>query len=263
MRPDIYAKGQDYQNPEGDVTGKITMERRAVERTADDRVHRRVEFSSTELINRHLNVFEPHVRDIWIACASDGLERDPGPDRKREGLPVLLVGDAIIDEYQYVLPMGKPPKENMIATRYQDCDVRRRRFRGRQPRRVVLQGCRSHHLLGDKKLRGSRPPSLRPTWASRASAARAPDDAQAALRRSRYMRKLFEVYYMNDEPLTSDLRASERAYRQTGAEYDVVISTDFGHGLLGPSTIEMLTKNRASLRSTPKQQRQPGLQPDH
>ena len=36
---------------------------------------------------------------------------------------MLLVGDAIIDEYQYVLPMGKPPKENMIATRYQDREM--------------------------------------------------------------------------------------------------------------------------------------------
>ena len=36
---------------------------------------------------------------------------------------MLLVGDAIIDEYQYVLPMHKTPKENMIATRYQDREL--------------------------------------------------------------------------------------------------------------------------------------------
>ena len=31
IRPSIYIKGQDYQNPQGDVTGKITLERDAVE----------------------------------------------------------------------------------------------------------------------------------------------------------------------------------------------------------------------------------------
>ena len=36
---------------------------------------------------------------------------------------MLFVGDAIIDEYQYVLPMHKTPKENMIATRYQDREL--------------------------------------------------------------------------------------------------------------------------------------------
>src|SRR6266540_7041924 len=31
LRPDVYVKGKDYQNPEGDVTGKIVAERQAVE----------------------------------------------------------------------------------------------------------------------------------------------------------------------------------------------------------------------------------------
>src|ERR1700758_1889460 len=31
IRPDFYVKGQDYVNPDGDVTGKIVLEREAVE----------------------------------------------------------------------------------------------------------------------------------------------------------------------------------------------------------------------------------------
>src|ERR1700693_5017855 len=31
IRPSIYIKGQDYQNPQGDITGKISLERDAVE----------------------------------------------------------------------------------------------------------------------------------------------------------------------------------------------------------------------------------------
>src|ERR1700730_10894256 len=31
LRPDVYVKGKDYQNPQGDVTGKIVAEREAVE----------------------------------------------------------------------------------------------------------------------------------------------------------------------------------------------------------------------------------------
>src|ERR1700692_1111436 len=31
IRPSIYIKGKDYQNPHGDITGKITLEREAVE----------------------------------------------------------------------------------------------------------------------------------------------------------------------------------------------------------------------------------------
>ena len=64
IRPSIYIKGQDYQNPEGDITGKITLERDAVEAHGGQiQFTDEVTFSSTELINRHLNVFEPHIRD--------------------------------------------------------------------------------------------------------------------------------------------------------------------------------------------------------
>src|SRR5689334_3927010 len=31
IRPSVYVKGQDYVNPQGDITGKITYERKAVE----------------------------------------------------------------------------------------------------------------------------------------------------------------------------------------------------------------------------------------
>ena len=64
IRPSIYIKGQDYQNPEGDITGKISLERDAVE-AHGGHIHftDEVTFSSTELINRPLNVFEQHIRE--------------------------------------------------------------------------------------------------------------------------------------------------------------------------------------------------------
>ena len=73
IRPSIYIKGQDYQNPQGDITGKISLERDAVE-AHGGRIHftDEVTFSSTELINRHLNVFEPHIREHLDTLRQDG-----------------------------------------------------------------------------------------------------------------------------------------------------------------------------------------------
>ena len=48
------------------------------------------------------------------------------------------------------------------------------------------------------------------------------------------MRKLFEVYFMNDEPLTTDLQQEiDALIAATAGDYDVVIATDFGHGMSG------------------------------
>jgi len=142
IRPSIYIKGQDYQNPDGDITGKITLERDAVE-AHGGRIHftDEVTFSSTELINRHLNIFEPHIREHL-----DTLRQNGGLGELCELIEsvadyrVLLVGDAIVDEYQYVLPMHKTPKENMIATAISGSRaVRWRRVRRRKSCGVVLQ----------------------------------------------------------------------------------------------------------------------------
>src|SRR5262249_58215146 len=104
---------------------KITLERDAVE-AHGGRIHFTDEmtYSSSELINRHLNVFEPHIRGHL-----DELRQNAGLDELLELIDrvrdyrVLVVGDAIIDEYQYVLPMHKTPKENMSAIRYQDREL--------------------------------------------------------------------------------------------------------------------------------------------
>src|SRR5260370_125516 len=125
IKPDVYAKGNDYQNPDGDVTGKITLERDTVEAHGGSiRFTDEITFSSTELINRHFNLFEPHVRDHLSGLRDDGgLNAILESIERIKGYRVVLVGDAIIDEYQYVIPMGKPPKEHIIATRYQDSEI--------------------------------------------------------------------------------------------------------------------------------------------
>ena len=59
IRPNIYVKGQDYQNPEGDVTGKILYERKAVEEGGGN-VHftDEVMFSSSAVSYTHLRAHE-------------------------------------------------------------------------------------------------------------------------------------------------------------------------------------------------------------
>jgi rfaE bifunctional protein nucleotidyltransferase chain/domain len=249
IRPSIYIKGQDYQNPQGDITGKISLERAAVE-AHGGRIHftDEVTFSSTELINRHLNVFEPHIREHL-----DTLRQNGGLDELCDLIEsvanyrVLIVGDAIIDEYQYVMPMHKTPKENMIATRYQDREL----FAGGvfAAANHVASFCKQVDIitcLGDSDsyddLIGQ---SLRPNVSLKTfTRAGAPTTLKRRFVDPSYMRKLFEVYFMNDEPLMPDVQHEvDSAIMEMASDYDVVIAADFGHGLIGPSSIEALTSN--------------------
>ena len=58
-----------------------------------------------------------------------------------------------------------------------------------------------------------------------------------------YLRKLFEVYSMDDTPLKLDEQQQVDARLEACIrDYDVVIVNDFGHGLIAQSTIDILTK---------------------
>src|SRR5258708_34675343 len=73
IRPEVYVKGQDYQNPAGDVTGKITAERDAAEGHGGGVAFTdEATFSSSELINRPLNVFQPHIVEHFSSLRSHG-----------------------------------------------------------------------------------------------------------------------------------------------------------------------------------------------
>jgi bifunctional ADP-heptose synthase (sugar kinase/adenylyltransferase) len=157
---------------------------------------------------------------------------------------VVLVGDAIIDEYQYVLPMGKPPKEHIIATRYQDNEV----FAGGvfAAANHVASFCKEVHVitcLGDDQsyenlIRSSLKPNVTLHPLIRPSS---PTTLKRRFVDPSSIRKLFEVYHMNDEPLTADLEKQLLSHIQNLCPTaDVVISTDFGHGLIGPQAVESL-----------------------
>jgi rfaE bifunctional protein nucleotidyltransferase chain/domain len=247
IRPAIYAKGQDYQNPEGDVTGKIALERQTVEAHGGE-IHftDEVTFSSSELINRHFNLFEPHVREHLSDLRDDGgLATILALIESIKDYRVVLVGDAIIDEYEYVLPMGKPPKEHIIATRYQDSEI----FAGgvfaaanhvasfcAEVDVITCIGTNNSH---EELIRKNLKPNVR------LHAFRRPNAPTTLKRRfvdPSSIRKLFEVYHMNDEPLTDDLEKQlEALVGRLCPKADVVIATDFGHGLIGPKIVQQLT----------------------
>jgi rfaE bifunctional protein nucleotidyltransferase chain/domain len=247
IRPNFYAKGQDYVNAQGDVTGKITEERNAIESVGGSIVFTdEVTFSSTELINRNLNIYEPQIRSCLDSMrASNGLEEALRVIESVKDYSVLLVGDAIIDEYQYVIAMGKPPKEYLIATRYQNYE----QFAGgvfaaanhvatfcKHVEVVTMLG--SDHEEYAALIRNSLKPNVTLTPIIRPDA---PTTRKQRFVDPGYMRKLFEVYYMNDEPLASSTETQiNQAVMKRIRDYDVVIVTDFGHSMIGGSTVEIL-----------------------
>lgn len=250
VKPDVYVKGSDYRNAAEDVTGKIVAEQETVEAHGgrivftDD-----ITFSSSSLINRYLNVYEPSLQEFLDECRAQGaLQRLAELIDRVKDYRVLFIGDAIIDEYQYVVPMGKSAKENMIATLYQNKEV----FAGGvfAAANHVASFCREVEIItslgaGDpyeELIRSSLKPNVRLTALHR--------DGVPTTRKCRFIdtsystRKLFEVYFMDDTPLPGN--ATQRLTDMIAdrvRDFDVVVVTDFGHGLLhGPVIDDLIAR---------------------
>jgi rfaE bifunctional protein nucleotidyltransferase chain/domain len=247
IRPDVYAKGSDYADAAQDITGNITEERRAVEAcggriafTTD------ITFSSSSLLNSHFDIYHPVLREYLDAARRRNLLPqllkliDSVADFK-----ILVVGDIIIDEYQYVAPMGKTPKENIIATLFKERElfsggvVAAANHAASFCRQVDVLTCIGEHDSHEQLVRESLKPNVNLTAMMRCGF---PTTRKCRFIDRDYMRKLFEVYVMDDTALGGALEAQfAQNIRDRAADYDAVIVTDFGHGLITRNVIDALT----------------------
>jgi rfaE bifunctional protein nucleotidyltransferase chain/domain len=246
IRPTVYIKGQDYRNPEGDITGRIVAERDAVEHHGGRVVFtEEITYSSTELINQHLNIFDPHTREHLDKLRQNGVSQKIADLMQRMAtLNVLVVGEAIIDEYRYVLPMGKAPKENIIATRLQDREI----FIGGAVATAnnAAAFCSNVDVLtiiGDRDTyEHAIRDALKPNVAMRCLVRR----GSPTVHKCRYVdptlvRKLFEVYQIDDAPLSpGDEARLCSMFRDAVGGVDLVIVNDFGHGMIGDKLIKII-----------------------
>jgi len=248
IKPSVYVKGPDYVDASTDVTGKITDERLAVEKHGgriqftDD-----VTFSSSALINRYFSPFEPHVRDFVDSMREEEQQQQLLELIERVAdMKVLVVGDAIIDEYRYVTPMGRAPKENLVATLYQNAET----FAGgvMATANHVAGICREVDVLTvfgdhDDYVTLSTQKAKKNVSITHFERADAPTTRKVRYVDSTSMRKLFETYYMNDAPIPAEMeeRLNDKVAAIAG-DYDLVIVNDFGHGMIKQSTVDLLTE---------------------
>ncbi len=244
VQPDVYAKGPDYKNHQQDLSGKIGDEEAAV-RNGGGRIYYTadVTFSSSNLINRHLSSHSQEVDDYLVSlrgtytpaqihAALDGLRR----------LRVLVVGEAIVDEYIYVDQMGKSSKEPVLAMRY----ASQEQFAGgslaiANHMSAIIDDVSLLTFLGSRDsredfVREHLAPNVKPTFLYKRDS---PTIVKRRYVESYLMQKLFEVYVFNDEFLGDDdcERFSSKLH-EIASGYDLVVVSDFGHGVMTQRAID-------------------------
>jgi rfaE bifunctional protein kinase chain/domain/rfaE bifunctional protein nucleotidyltransferase chain/domain len=248
LRPDFYVKGSEYEEDDDDATGNIRHERERVEQFGGKLIFTDdIVFSSSTLLNQYFDHLDVETRnflgDFRKRYSIDDVMRHFD---KASKLRVLMVGDTIIDEYNYVEPLGKSPKENMIATvaQGQECFAGGVIAAANHVAGLVAQ-VDVITMLGDindfkQLVTDSLHSNVKLTTIQR------PDTPTT--RKTRFidpgqMRKLFEVYHIVDTPLDAPIQADiDNAITKNINDYDLVIVTDYGHGMLAKSSVQALVR---------------------
>jgi rfaE bifunctional protein kinase chain/domain/rfaE bifunctional protein nucleotidyltransferase chain/domain len=248
IRPDFYVKGSEYRKAEDDRTGGIVLEREAVESTGGAVVLTdEVTFSSSALLNRNLSALPRETTDYIRAFAARHSSGElAGVIERTSKLRVLVVGDTIIDEYQYVEALGKSSKEPMLAARHVSTEM----FAG-GILAVANHVANFAHDVGLVTFLGSHDSQaefilqhlssrIQPdflTWEG------APTIVKRRFIEGYSFTKLLEIYEMSDEPLP-DAHEGElmKVLERRIDDYDLVLVVDFGHGMMTPPVIDLLTK---------------------
>jgi rfaE bifunctional protein nucleotidyltransferase chain/domain len=246
LRPHLYVKGSEYREAAKDWTGGITQEEDAIKSVGGQLVFTDdIAFSSSALINRHLPVFPKEVTD-YLAGFASRYRLDDMVQYLDHAWPlkVLVVGEAIIDEYQYCEAMGKSSKEPMLAVRHLSAE----RFAGGilavgnhvaafcdQVSLITFLGTENSQedFIGEKL--NNKVEKIFLYWKD------SPTIVKRRFVESYFFTKLLEVYEMNDRAL--DEADNERlcaALREHVPAADVVIVVDFGHGMLSLEAVDIL-----------------------
>ena len=119
IQPNVYCKGPDYKNHSDDITGKITEEESAVKFVGGKIMYTDdITFSSSSLLNKFGNIYSKD-QELFIRNIGDKYSFDVIKEKVEElnKLKVLVIGEAIIDQYVFCEALGKSGKEPVLVLR--------------------------------------------------------------------------------------------------------------------------------------------------
>lgn len=249
IKPDFYVKGQDYEKLADDITGGIYEEKQEVEKHGGKLVFtHEQQFSSSKLINRHIDVKDDELNDYLKGIRKEFKYSEIQQYfNKIADYNVLVIGDIILDEYQFVSPLGKSSKSATITAKKLNTElyaggvlavanhiadfvknvtlVSTYGQNGGTDYYDFIKENLHNHVQFDPLYVPDRPTTLKRRLVDKV-----------------FKHKLFEVIEIDDSPLGEEQTNQLIAKIDKYEDYDLIVVADFGHGLLDKKLVNHITQ---------------------
>jgi len=252
IKPSVYVKGNEYHSHGDDVTGNIIREQEAVEVHGGEVFFTdEIIFSSSSLLNEHFGIFTPdtkcYLKQFRKKWSEKEMHRMIG---SLETINVLVLGDAIIDQYHYVSPLGKTAKDPVLAVQYETEE----QFAGGSiaVANHIAAFTKSVTLVAGLGKTDSHEQFIRTKLKNHVTPVFSYFENAPTVTKRRFVNsdlaKLFEVYFFCDEPILED--AGQKTCQwltENLPKYDVVVVADYGNGFVSKEMVQILCEKSTFL----------------
>ncbi len=248
INPQIFAKGQSHAGRDKTIHENI-FEKNKESYFGKSTIYetKGPSFSSSNLINDFLDIY-PEKTKTFIEefknkyTFQNILEKITA----LKDLKVLLIGDGIIDEYNYCTSMGKSPKSQLIVNKYVNHEI----FAGGvfAIANHIASICDNVHLVTLLGRENSEEDFIRSSLKTNVNTKLFYRDNGPTIIKKRFInqyhnQKIFEINYLSDDNIEDKCLSEVIKYiKSVIADYDLVLVSDFGHGLITNNIIKIIAK---------------------
>ena len=248
IKPNFFCKGPDYKNQKNDITGQIKNEISAVKKNGGKIIITKDKtYSSSSILNDIDPSFNLDQKAFIKKIKNETqLTNFSTQIKKLENLKVLVIGETIIDKYVFCEALGKSGKEPHLVLR----DLYEETYLGGviAIAKNISSFCKKVTVLSclgkDKKLN-----LIKKKLSKNISFKYLIKSNSPTIVKKRYIEhisknKVLGVYSLNDQLLNSkeELSFSKMILKEI-KKYDVVVVSDYGHGLITNHAAKLIYKN--------------------
>ena len=247
LKPDFYCKGKDYKNFKDDITGQIKNEVKILKSNKGKFVLTdEITFSSSSLLNLSSNINKSKhnkiIKDIKKITNFSEIKNTIDKIKKNK---ILVIGETIIDQYNFCEAIGKSGKEPVLVLK----DLSRQEFLGGAAFIAKNVASFSDHvslisMLGEKKQYIKKiNKELKNVNKHFIFKKNSPTITKKRFVDHISNNKVLGVYSFNDEILNKkDEILFEKKINMLIKKNDLVIISDYGHGLISKKIAKLICK---------------------
>lgn len=248
VKPDIYCKGRDYKNSKDDISGQIKNELKILKKNKG-KVYftHELTFSSSRTINTATDFYsDRHKKIVKEILKFSSFPKIKKKIQEIKKLKILVIGETILDEYVFCEAIGKSGKEPILVLKELQKNMypggvlsianNLSQFSNNVSIISMIGKVRSYSNYIKKNLSKKIKTNLLLKKNSPTILKRRFIDAISK-------NKIFGVYDINDDILgpEDEIKFNSKLIKEI-KKYDLVVVSDYGHGLISSKSAKIICK---------------------